>query len=377
MVNREQRILQVLHNGGFSELTFLQKSIIPLALDGQNIIAETGVNAGKTVSYIIPSIINLDDYPTPGLKVLVIVPSVEDVKKVSEQYGLFCREGKEKISVVSFLEENNTKEELAVLEKKPDILISTPDKIIDHIRLNNFDLDSILTCIVDCGDDQYNGFSNDIEFIHSAFSVLTRFWVFTKDREMIPTFHHLLIDPEIIYSDRGIKSSTSERQEEKMEFSADQEAKYAELIKKMVKSIREDENADEMNQFKKLVKRNVPFTMRGYFSAYLFKLITSNGNTKAGHSPSQNRADKDYKTLFFNIGRTRGLNPQALIRFIAASAEIDSSEIGQVRVHDNYSFVDVAEPFVQKVIDSLTSKLYRGRTLAVNFAKKSNDAPKA
>ena len=380
MVNREQRILQVLHNGGFSELTFLQKSIIPLALDGENIIAETGVNAGKTVSYIIPSIINLDD-SDPGLKIIVIVPSVEDVKKVSEQYKLFCREGAENVSVVAFLEENNTKGELAVLEKKPDILISTPDKIIDHIRLGNFDLDSILTCIVDCGDDQYNGFSNDIEFIRSAFSVLTRFWVFTKDREMIPTFHHLLIDPQIIYSDRGIKSSTSERQEEEMEFSADQETKYAELIKKMVKSIKEEEDANEMNQFKKLVKRNVPFTMRGYFSAYLFKLFVTNTNTntntRTGHAPSQNRADKEYKTLFFNIGRTRGLNPQALLRFIAATAEIDTAEIGQIKVHDNYSFVDVAEPNVQKVIDCISSKVYRGRTLAVNFAKKSSDAPKA
>ena len=374
MVNREQRILQVLHNGGFNELTFLQKSIIPLALEGENIIAETGVNAGKIVSYIISSIIYLDE-SDPGLKVLVIVPSVEDVKKVSEQYALFCREGAEKVSVVSFQEENNTKGELAILGKKPDILISTPDKIIDHIRLGNFDLDSIMTCIVDCGDDPYSGFSNDIEFIHSAFSVLTRFWVFTKDREMIPIFHHLLIDPQIIYSDRGIKSSTSERQEEKMEFSADQEAKYAELIKKMVKSIKEDEDADEMNQFKKLVKRNVPFTMRGYFSAYLFKTMVT--NTKPAHSPSQNRADKDYKTLFFNIGRTRGLNPQSLLRFITASTEIDSSEIGQIKMHDNYSFVDVAEPFVQKVIDNLSSKLYRGRTLAVNFAKKNSEPPKA
>ncbi|MBQ6904962.1 MAG: DEAD/DEAH box helicase, partial [Spirochaetia bacterium] len=113
MVNREQRILQVLHNGGFSDLTFLQKSIIPLALDGESIIAETGINAGKTVSYIIPSIINLDD-TDPGLKIIVIVPSVEDVKKVSEQYNLFCREGAEKVSVVAFLEENNTKGELAV-----------------------------------------------------------------------------------------------------------------------------------------------------------------------------------------------------------------------------------------------------------------------
>ena len=160
-----------------------------------------------------------------------------------------------------------------------------------------------------------------------------------------------------------------------MEFSADQESKYAELIKKMVKSIKEDEDPNEMNQFKKLVKRNVPFTMRGYFSAYLFKTMVT--NTRTGHAPSQNRADKDYKTLFFNIGRTRGLNPQALLRFIAASAEIDSSEIGQIRVHDNYSFVDVAEPNVQKVLDNLNSKVYRGRTLAVNFAKKNTETPKA
>ena len=160
-----------------------------------------------------------------------------------------------------------------------------------------------------------------------------------------------------------------------MEFSADQETKYAELIKKMVKSIKEEEDANEMNQYKKLVKKNVPFTMRGYFSAYLFKTLMT--NAKPAHAPSQNKADKDYKTLFFNIGRTRGLNPQALSRFIAATAEVDSAEIGQIRVHDNYSFVDIAEPFVQKVIDGLNSKQYRGRTLAVNFAKKNSDTPTA
>ena len=47
-------------------------------------------------------------------------------------------------------------------------------------------------------------------------------------------------------------------------------------------------------------------------------------------------------------------------------------------MHDNYSFVDVAEPSVQKVLDNLNSKVYRGRTLAVNFAKKNTEAaPKA
>ena len=87
MVNREQRILQVLHNGGFSDLTFLQKSIIPLALDGESIIAETGINAGKTVSYIIPSIINLDD-TDPGLKIIVIALSIVKEKRVNFYHSL-------------------------------------------------------------------------------------------------------------------------------------------------------------------------------------------------------------------------------------------------------------------------------------------------
>ena len=48
------------------------------------------------------------------------------------------------------------------------------------------------------------------------------------------------------------------------------------------------------------------------------------------------------------------------------------------RAHGAFSFVDVAEPSVQKVLDNLNSKVYRGRTLAVNFAKKNTEAaPKA
>ena len=84
----DSRIIRILNNGGYEEPTILQKSIIPLALQGKNIIAETDKGAGKIASYIIPSIISLDN-SEPGLKILVIASSVEDLKEISEQFKLF------------------------------------------------------------------------------------------------------------------------------------------------------------------------------------------------------------------------------------------------------------------------------------------------
>jgi len=374
MDKREKQILQILNNGGYTELTIFQRSIIPLALQRKNIIAETGENAGKTVSYIIPSILSIRK-SEPGLKVLVISSSVEGVIGIHEQFQPFIEKEKREISLVSFTKEKNIKGEHAILETNPDILLSTPDKIIDHIRLGNFENEKIDICIIDCENNPYEGFSNDIEFILSELSKKTRYWAFIKDREMVPLFHKFFINPSIIYSEQGVKKLTPankrEQKKNKMAINEEQEKAYAELIKKIIKTIKEDEDPNELNEFRKIVRKNVPFTLRGYFSAYLLKNLVTTKNSAGAQNA--NKPDKNYRTLFINIGRTRGLNPQSLIRYIVSTAGIDGGEIGQLKVHDNYSFADITEENAQTVIDSLNSKVYRGRTLAVNFAKKNEN----
>ncbi len=374
MEKEETQILRILNNGGYSELTIFQRSIIPLALQRKNLIAETGENSGKVVSYIIPSILSVKK-AEPGLKVLVISSSVESVKRIHGQFEPFTEKEEKKISLVSFTKEKNIKGEHSILETHPDILISTPDKIIDHMRLGNFDIDRIRVCIIDCENNPYEGFSNDIEFILSELSKKTRYWVFIKDREMVPLFYKFLINPSIIYSEQGVKKLTPANKREqkkiKMAINEEQEKAYAELIKKIIKSIKEEEDPNELNEFRKIVRRNVPFTLRGYFSAYLLKNLVTTKNSAGAQNA--NKPDRNYRTLFLNIGRTRGLNPQSLIRYIVSTAGIDGSEIGQLKVHDNYSFADITEEHAQTVIDSLNSKVYRGRTLAVNFAKKNEN----
>ena len=384
----QERILQILRQGGYKELTLLQKYFIPMALQNRNIIAEAGKNTGKTVSYIIPIVINLENSDS-GLRVLVIASAQDEVKKIQEQFSIFLQKMEKPLQAVSFIKDKNIKNELLVLEQKPDILISTPDKIINHLRLGNFDINNIDICVIDNGINPYEGFEKDIEFIISELPQKTHYWLFTDNREMIASFNDLMSNPSILYSEQEINTSRARQENRKktMNFTEEQEKNFSEIIQKIVKKIKEDEDPNELNAFKKIVKKNVPFTLRSYFSAYLFKqMVSGNATSRPQHNtaetaapaprPSMNKPDRNYKTLFFNIGRSRGLNLQALRKFIIATANIDPEEIGQIKVHDNYSFVDITEETAQAVMDGINSKVYRGRTLAVNFAKKAADSQK-
>ena len=53
------------------------------------------------------------------------------------------------------------------------------------------------------------------------------------------------------------------------------EDELRERIQSLVSAVRDDNNPEELERIKKIIKKNVPFTLRGYFSAYLLKLLAS------------------------------------------------------------------------------------------------------
>lgn len=365
------RVFQILNNGGYEKLTIFQKSVIPLALSGKNFIAETGKNSGKTLSYIIPSII-FSENSGPGPKIMIISPSADELKKIYNQFRIFLDKEHCDIKIASFFKEKNTNEESALLKKKPDILLSAPDKIIDHIRLGNLETENINIAVIDSGTLPCEEFINDIEFIISKLSAKTHYWIYTEDKKTIPLFSRLLPAHAVLYNEKrkkNINNAEKGKKERKSMKINKEEQDYSEIIKKIVKMIKEDKDPAELNRIRKIIRKNVSLPMRSYFSAYILRKMILKNRDK--------RPDKKYKTLFFNIGRTRGLNHQSLLRYIASTANIDNSEIGQIKIHDNYSFVDVDEKYVSAVIDELNSKVFRGRTLSVNFAKKNSEPEKS
>jgi len=135
-------------------------------------------------------------------------------------------------------------------------------------------------------------------------------------------------------------------------------------IEAIVKRIREDEDPDELNQYRKLIRKHVPLHLRSYFAAYLLKGLKNGGN---------GNAEKDVQTLFVSIGKNRKVYPKDLVGLFCSTLGIDSQSLGSVKVLDNYSFVDIPTPYAQKAIDELDGKDYRGRKITVNFARKREE----
>jgi hypothetical protein len=79
-------------------------------------------------------------------------------------------------------------------------------------------------------------------------------------------------------------------------------------------------------------------------------------------------------TLFVSIGRNRRVYPRDLIGLIMQNVEMEREHIGDIRVLDNYSFVQVITEDAEKIIAALNEFEYRGRKLAVSFSRKREES---
>ena len=127
--------------------------------------------------------------------------------------------------------------------------------------------------------------------------------------------------------------------------------------------IRTEEHPDLLNQYRKLIRKSVPFHLRGYFSAYLFKEALGNAV----------RGDDPFKTIFISIGRNRRVFPRDLSRLFTQTLDIAPGDVGSIKVLDNYSFVDIPSSLAQNAIDVLDGSEFHGRKITVNFARKKEE----
>ena len=178
-----------------------------------------------------------------------------------------------------------------------------------------------------------------------------------------------------------------------------EEQRFVDLLKNAVERVKNDEDPVELNQYKKLFKKNVPFALRSYVAAYLAKNSSFTGrrdnfrNRRDGFK-GRNRFEQNEKffrqdreptprvviseelaaTVFISIGRNRRVFPRDLISLIVQNSNIERNPIGDIRVLDNYSFVQLYAEDCDKVIASLDGLEYRGRKLSCSYSRKSDDA---
>ncbi len=145
----------------------------------------------------------------------------------------------------------------------------------------------------------------------------------------------------------------------------------AKKLKDIVREIHEELDPHEMNAYKRFFKRHVSVFSRAYFNAYLLRRL-DRGNVPARRSAPEFVENADTTTLFVSVGKNRKVYPKDIIALFAENDAVDASNFGQIKVLDNYSFVDVDRDVAETVIGAFDGIEYRGRKLTVNHARKKN-----
>jgi len=84
-------------------------------------------------------------------------------------------------------------------------------------------------------------------------------------------------------------------------------------------------------------------------------------------------AEGQFTQLFVSIGRNRRVYARDLTALFTDTLQLAAGEIGDVRVFEKYSFVDIVPARAGEAITRLSGTELKGRTISVNYAKKKEE----
>lgn len=494
----QEEFLALTKKVGHRQPSAFERKVIPFVFMGRDLAIEAPEREDATVAMVLSAL----GHGRSGAEqaAIVLTANSDSVKQLSNQLRVFTSSAERPAHIVGLGIDENIKRELQLLSRPPDIIVGTPERLIDHIRRENLSVTNVHRVVIDApSDPSEEGFDKDLLFIYSKLKKRPQTVVFCPSFEgglplssilrrpiQVPAFESKaapekllvyrteseeeklevlcdiffaeeLMDAVVVcrsrssadrlvgtVSARGIAArglhAAAERQscEEELRagtiravvtdslrsaaeisslkrlilyevpsdvgsyadlkayssqlasctplvvvlaknepdiFEGKQEVQYVDTnnrpsnedilkgkIRSIVKRIKEDEDPDELNKLRKIVRRNVPVFLRGYFMAYLVK--------EAGGTHS---VPSDMKTLFVSIGKNRRVFPRDLSRLFSGTLDINSGSIGNIKVLDNYSFIDIPESLAEKAISALDGKDFRGRKITVNHARKKEE----
>jgi superfamily II DNA/RNA helicase len=143
---------------------------IPKALAGRDLLASAPTGTGKTAAFMLPALQRLavrSADAKPGLRVLVLSPTREladQTTRVARQYGMFLD-----VHSVAIVGGMPFSDQIRALSQRPDIIVGTPGRLIDHIWRGRIVLSDVEMLVIDEADRMLElGFIDAVNFISEA-----------------------------------------------------------------------------------------------------------------------------------------------------------------------------------------------------------------
>eukprot|EP00741_Cyanophora_paradoxa_P004313 tig00000792_g4187.t1 len=158
-------VLKAIEKQGYSKPTPIQARTIPVALQGRDICGSAVTGSGKTAAFVVPIVERLLHRPkrVAATRVLVLLPTRELAAQCLSVFERFCAFTDIRACLVVGGLSNKVQE--ANLRARPDIVVATPGRMIDHLRnARSVDLDDVEILVLDEADRLLEmGFTEEVE----------------------------------------------------------------------------------------------------------------------------------------------------------------------------------------------------------------------
>ncbi len=193
----DERIVRATREMKFETATPIQEKVIPLILQGIDVVGQAQTGTGKTAAFAMPllQLINQDRQ----LQVLVLVPTRElavQVAKETRDLGKYCN-----VNVLEVYGGTDIEKQIQALQEGAQIVVATPGRVLDHLKRYSINLSTVRFVVLDEADRMLDmGFIDDVEYIleKTPQDRQTLLFSATMPGQILELTNRFMVSPEVI-----------------------------------------------------------------------------------------------------------------------------------------------------------------------------------
>ena len=166
--NFQPTLLEGIESSGYDTATPVQEQVIPLIMDGKDLIASAQTGTGKTAAFLLPMMNRLiTNNHHSKVSGLILVPTRELAIQIGQVIeGLSYFTNISSIAIYGGSDGQNFVAEKKALQTGADIVVCTPGRLLAHLKMGYVDFNGIQFLVLDEADRMLDmGFQDDINTI--------------------------------------------------------------------------------------------------------------------------------------------------------------------------------------------------------------------
>jgi ATP-dependent RNA helicase DeaD len=157
-------VLKALDDVGYETPSPIQAQVIPLMLQGKDVLGQAQTGTGKTAAFALP-ILSRIDIKQKDPQVLVLAPTRELAIQVAEAFQRYAMHLKG-FHVLPIYGGQDYSTQLRQLKRGAHVVVGTPGRVMDHMRKGTLNLDGLKVLVLDEADEMLRmGFIDDVEWV--------------------------------------------------------------------------------------------------------------------------------------------------------------------------------------------------------------------